>query len=136
MIRIGCRCAFRRDPVVRNRVSRGGGGTDTGFDELRDLCVEAGDMRSLAIGTVGQVSAKLMNADRREASRLADELVRLLESIGDPTLTVALSSARWPPSTRSARWQRFCGWPRWLSTWPTVTPGKGNLFIGSPLASH
>ena len=27
----------------------------------------------------------------REASRLADELVRLLESIGDPTLTVALS---------------------------------------------
>ena len=26
----------------------------TGFDELRDLCVEAGDLRSLAIGTVGR----------------------------------------------------------------------------------
>ena len=69
----------------------GGGGTETGFDELRDLCVEAGDLRSLAIGMVGLVTAKFMNADRREASRLADELVRLLESIGDPTMTAALS---------------------------------------------
>ena len=37
----------------------GGGGTETSFDELRDLCIEAGDLRSLAIGMVGLVTAKL-----------------------------------------------------------------------------
>ena len=66
----------------------GGSGADTGFDELRDLCTAAGDQRSLAIGMAGQVIAQCTNAHRREASRLATEHTALLESIGDPTLTV------------------------------------------------
>ena len=102
----------------------GGGGTETGFDELRDLCVEAGDLRSLAIGMVGLVTAKLMNVDRRQASRLADELVRLLESIGDATLTAALSLGAMSAKHEIGEMERFCGWPRWLSTWPMVTPGR------------
>ena len=52
----------------------GGSGTETGFDELRDLCAQAGDQRSLAIGMAGLVMAHDMNAHRRETSRLADEL--------------------------------------------------------------
>ena len=60
----------------------GGGGTETGFDESRDLCRccwwSAGRWRS---AWWGSATAKFMNADRREASRLATELVRLLESI-------------------------------------------------------
>jgi adenylate cyclase len=39
----------------------------------------------------GLLTWRLMKAHRREASDLADELVQLLEDIGDPTLTVALS---------------------------------------------
>ncbi|MFL6082942.1 MAG: ATP-binding protein [Mycobacterium sp.] len=69
---------------------QGGRGADTGFSELRDLCNAAGDHRSLAIGMVGLVTSNVMNARRDQASRLSDEYVRLLDSIGDPTLTLAL----------------------------------------------
>src|SRR6201993_5316010 len=71
----------------------GGSGADTGFNELRDLCTAAGDQRSLAIGMAGQVAAQVTNAHRREASDLATEHTALLESIGDPTLTIGLSFA-------------------------------------------
>jgi adenylate cyclase len=64
---------------------------EIGFNELRDLCTDAGDMRSLAIGMAGLVLATHMNGHRQDASRLATELITLLQSIGDPTLTVALS---------------------------------------------
>ena len=67
-----------------------GRGADVGFDELRDLCGSAGDKRSLAIGMVGRCMNALLNGRRREASRLGDEQIRLLDSIGDPTLTVAM----------------------------------------------
>src|SRR6516164_3472828 len=69
----------------------GGSGADPGFDELRDLCTAAGDQRSLAIGMAGLVTEHFLNAHRGEASRRATEHVELLESIGDPILTVGLS---------------------------------------------
>jgi adenylate cyclase len=65
----------------------------TGFEELRELCTAAGDEGSLAVGMAGLVLAQNLNRDPPHASRLATELVALLESIGDPTLTVALSVA-------------------------------------------
>jgi adenylate cyclase len=68
----------------------GGRGVHTGFDELRELCTAAGDQRSLAIGMAGLVMAQSMSAHCRQASQLGSELVRLLASIDDPTLTVAL----------------------------------------------
>lgn len=70
-----------------------GSGFATGFDELRDLCLAADDKRSLAIAMSGPVMEAYFNACRREASALASEQVRLLESIGDPTLTLALITA-------------------------------------------
>jgi adenylate cyclase len=111
----------------------GGGGTETGFDELRDLCTAAGDPRSLAIGMVGLVTAKSMSADRREASRLATELVRLLESIGDPTLTVALSLSAMAAKHEIGEVAEVL---RLAQTVIDVADGdakKGNLFLGSPL---
>jgi adenylate cyclase len=39
---------------------------------------------------VGLVTSNVMNARREQASRLSDEYVQLLDSIGDPTLTLAL----------------------------------------------
>ena len=70
-----------------------GSGFASGFDELRDLCLAAGDKRSLAIAMSGPVMETYFNARRREASALAAEQVQLLESIGDPTLTLALITA-------------------------------------------
>ena len=65
----------------------------TRFDELRELCAAAGDKASLAIGMAGLVLEHMMHGRMREASRLASETMALVESIGDPTLTVALSLA-------------------------------------------
>jgi len=66
-----------------------GSNLDAGFPELRSLCIASGDRQSLAIGMAGHVNTMTMkDEDAREASRLADELVDLLASVGDPTLTV------------------------------------------------
>jgi class 3 adenylate cyclase len=61
------------------------------FDELHLLCAAAGDKRSLAIGMAGLVEVHTMYGRMGEASRLASETMALVESIGNPTLTVRLS---------------------------------------------
>jgi hypothetical protein len=61
------------------------------FEELRDLSTLADDKASLAVGMTGMLGEHLMHARLRDASRWASEQMALIESIGDPTLTVALS---------------------------------------------
>ena len=61
------------------------------FAELRELCSAAGDKVSLAIGMTGPVTELGYAGRSREASRLASEQMALLESIGDPTLTIGLA---------------------------------------------
>ena len=63
------------------------------FDELRQLCTAAGDKASLAIAMAGLVVDHAFQDRIREASQLASEHMALLESVGDPTLTVGLSFA-------------------------------------------
>ncbi len=61
------------------------------FAELRELCSAAGDKVSLAIGMSG-LATELMYAGRaQEGSQLATEQMELLESIGDPNLTIGLA---------------------------------------------
>jgi adenylate cyclase len=67
----------------------GGSGADSGFEELRDLCIAAGDQRSLAMGMAGQIITLEVKNRRREASQLGAELTAVLQQIGDPALTVA-----------------------------------------------
>ena len=67
------------------------------FEELRELCAAAGDKASLAIAMAGLVMDHVYHARIREASQLASEAMALLESIGDPTLTVGLSLRRSTP---------------------------------------
>ena len=69
-----------------------GSGFSSGFDELRDLCLAADDHRSLAVAMSGPIMEQSFDARRRESSALADEQVRLLETIDDPDLTLALIS--------------------------------------------
>ena len=61
------------------------------FEELRQLCAEAGDKASPVIGMTGLMREHMRHGRVREASRLATETMALVESIGDPTLTVGLS---------------------------------------------
>ena len=61
------------------------------FAELRELCSAAGDKASLAVGMTGPAVELLMSGRTHEASRLAAEQVALLESIGDPTLTIGVA---------------------------------------------
>ena len=63
------------------------------FEELRELCTAAGDKASLAIGMAGLVADHALQGRVREASQLASEAMALIESVGDPTLTVGLSFA-------------------------------------------
>ena len=63
------------------------------FDELRKLCTAAGDKASLAIGMAGLVMDHVFQGRMREASQLASEAMALIDSVGDPTLTVGLSFA-------------------------------------------
>jgi adenylate cyclase len=111
----------------------GGSGADTGFDELRELCTAAADRRSLAIGMAGQMTWQSMKANRREASRLADELVQLLEVIGDPTLTVALAYAAMIPKHESAEIADALRFAQLAIDLAEGDPAKGNLIFESPL---
>ncbi len=108
---------------------------DTGFDELRELCTAAGDQVSLAIGMAGLVLAQMFHKQHREASRLATELARLLdESIGDPTLTVALLGAAPTAKCDTGEMAEVLRLAQRLVDLADGDPAKGNLLIGSPLA--
>ena len=63
----------------------------TRFEELQDLCAAAGDKASVAIATMGLLGERIMTNRLAEVSRLASEYMTLIESIGDPALTVGLA---------------------------------------------
>ena len=88
----------------------GGNIADSGFDELRHMATAAGDKVSLATGMAGQINVLADNEHYREASQLAAELEPLLESIGDPTLTVGLLWTALPAKFTQERSTRVCGW--------------------------
>jgi adenylate cyclase len=111
----------------------GGGGADTGFDELRDLCAAAGDKRSLALGLNGLETVNLLAARRREASRLGDELVALLESIGDPTLIVALSIGAATAKHETGEMADVLRIVQQIIDLAGGDPRKGDLYLASPM---
>ena len=97
------------------------------FDELRELCTAVGDTASLAIAMAGLVGDHALQGRMREASRLASEDWTLIESIGDPTLTVGLSAAAIYAKIESAE---YCDVLRWSQSVIDLVEGdrsKGNL---------
>ena len=82
----------------------------------------------------GLVLDHLHNARLREASQLATEAMALIESLGDPTLTVGLSLAPIYARTECAEWSDALRWSQMLIDQADGDPSKGNLIIGSPLA--
>lgn len=113
----------------------GGHLADTGFDELCNLAAAADDKVSLATGMSGQVSALLVHAHYRESSRLASELTGLLDSIGDTNLTVALLFSALGAKFQTGEVREVVRLAEHIIGLADGDAAKGNLIIGSPLAT-
>jgi hypothetical protein len=104
------------------------------FDELRKLCSAAGDKASLAIAMAGLVVDHTFQDRVPEASRLASEAITLIESIGDPTLTVGLSFTLMRAKMASGEWAEMLRLAQRVIDLADGDPAKGNFLFGSPLA--
>ena len=107
---------------------------ESGFEELRALTSEAGDKRSLALGMAGYLTTLTFNAHHREAAATASEFATLVESIGDPAMTVGLfysaAQAKWEvgEATESLELAQR------IIDLAAGDPTKGDFIIVSPLA--
>ncbi len=104
------------------------------FAELRELCSAAGDKVSLAIGMSG-LATELLFAGRSDGSRLASEQMALLESIGDPTLTIGLAFVAFANWFSVGEFDEISRWSQTIVDLAAGDPAKGAGFgLGSPLA--
>jgi len=112
----------------------GGTVADTGFDELRVLCTAAGDKLSLAIGMFGLLTALSFNDRIAESAQLATECTGLVESIGDPTLIVALLPGPLLAKYQAGEVVESLRLAQRIIDLADGDPTLGNLVVGSPLA--
>lgn len=107
----------------------------TRFAELQQLCHEAGDKVSLAIG-MSALSTELCFAGRvREAARLSSQQMALLETIGDPTATMGLAALAFVNWIRVGEFDEILRWSQKIIDLAGGDPVKGAGFgVGSPLA--
>ncbi|WP_286171854.1 adenylate/guanylate cyclase domain-containing protein [Mycobacterium sp. BK086] len=114
---------------------RGGGRVaDTGFDELRVLCEQADDRRSLAIAMAGlPVSMTLLNK-HHDAVMIAGEQEQLVESIGDPLLTVGLLHGVITARLHAGQAEAAARTAQRVIDTAGGDATMGELLIGSPLA--
>jgi adenylate cyclase len=132
------RAAMRIAPRTMLCVSAwlaGGSVADTGFDELRELAGTTGDKVSLAMGMAGWVSTLIVHARLVEASRLASELTDLLESIGDPMLTLGLLYAALAAKYQTGELAETLRLARRMIDLADGDPDKGSVILGSPLVA-
>jgi hypothetical protein len=105
------------------------------FAELRDLCTAAGDKVSLAIGMTGLATELLYSGRPGEGSRVASEQMALLDSIGDPAMTVGLCFGAFANWFNSGDFGEIL---RWSQSAIDLADGDATLGaeygIGSPLA--
>ncbi|MCV7196385.1 adenylate/guanylate cyclase domain-containing protein [Mycobacterium angelicum] len=104
------------------------------FEEFRALCAMAGDKGSLAIGMAGLVMDHAYHARMRAASELASEAMSVIESIGDPNLTVGLSFAAIHAKGINNESYEALQWSQRVIDLADGDPTKGQLIFGCPLA--
>jgi hypothetical protein len=103
------------------------------FAELRQLCAAAGDKSSLAIGMSGLVEVHMIYGRVSEGSRLASETMALVESIGDPTVTVGLSMFSIVAKLQTDEIAEALHWSQTVIDLAEREPAKGPSIINSPL---
>ena len=129
--RAGMRIAPRA--LLCGTTFRVSGLNEAGFDELRELSTAADDKVSLAMAMAGHVLALAFRGRYRESSALASQLVGLIESIGDPALTVALICMAIVPKLMTGETGEVL---RLVPAVIRLADGdvhKGNLILESPL---
>ena len=134
--RIPNRLAMRIAPrtlLCGNAWRIGGTVADTGFDELRELTGAAGDKVSLAIGMMGWITALTFNDRITESAVLGDESVALIESIGDPALTVGLIPLVLQAKIQAGQTAETHRLSCHLIDLADGDATMGNLILGSPL---
>jgi len=105
------------------------------FAELRELCTAADDKVSLAIGMSGLTTELLFAGRSREGSQLASEQMALLESVGEPTLTMGLAFIAFANWFTSGEIGELLRWSQTIVDLADGDPAKGAGFgFGSPLA--
>jgi class 3 adenylate cyclase len=105
------------------------------FADFRALCNAAGDDVSLAIGMTGLATELLYAGNPGEGSQLASEQMALLDSIGDPSLTVGLAFVAFANWFNSGEFSEILRWSQSVIDLAAGDPTKGADFgIGSPLA--
>ncbi|OMC00780.1 cyclase [Mycobacterium sp. NS-7484] len=104
------------------------------FEELRELCEAAGDKASLAIGMAGLTGELMLHGRVRDASQQVSEHMTLIESIGDPALTVGLSVSPISLKIESGEMGEVLRWSQMAIELADGDPTMGNFIVGSPLA--
>jgi hypothetical protein len=103
------------------------------FEELRQLCTAVGDKPSLGIGMTGMVIEHVLHARIPEASRLASEHMALVQSIGDPGLTLGVSFGACVAKIQAGEMIDVVKWSDMVIDLAGGDPAKGGLILGSPL---
>ncbi|ODR17110.1 ATP-binding protein [Mycolicibacterium porcinum] len=105
------------------------------FDELGELCDAAGDKVSLAIGMTGLATELAYSGRSREGAQLVTEQMELLESIGDPNLTMPLAVIAFVNWGDVGRFDQVLRWSQTVIDLAAGDPTKGAGYgVGSPLA--
>ena len=93
------------------------------------------DKVSLAIAMTGPATELVYAGRSREGSRLASEQMALLDSIGDPTLTMALAVVAFANWSDAGEFGQILRWSQTVIDLARGDPAKGAGFgVGSPLA--
>jgi adenylate cyclase len=104
------------------------------FDELRELCMTAGDKPSLAIAMSGLVMEHVLHGSIFDASRLASEQMALVESIDDTSLTIALSFAACVAKLQAGEMGDALRWSQAAIDLAESDTASASFILGSPLA--
>jgi hypothetical protein len=103
-------------------------------EELRELCAQAGDKASLAIGMAGLIVEEIYQGRIRQGSQLASECMFLVESLDDPTLTMGLSVVTCAAKLQTGEYADALRWSQRVIDLARGDPTKANFIVGSPLA--
>jgi adenylate cyclase len=106
----------------------------SGFEDLRELCTEAADKRSLAMAMLGQITECMLHGRAVEAVRLVSEQIDLLEAIGDSELTVGMAFGAMVIYQETGPMTELLRWAQRAIDLAEGDAAKGNFIVGSPLS--